>query len=241
MRSIADFDVDDVRECSDAIRGCAKDVRTMEAAAQRIVGYLYDELGDGQGNRACALVRLYKTHPYHQLEPDLQEFAWQALGEQPAPDVRCLTLLATAGEEPAWNDRRRSSGHQAIPLPAEQMVLRLPMVAQLITQLGLDVASVVNPEPAELRALSQRTYDVFHVVEAAGSPHLPAQDEFVRPYGIRSALGFGGMLYTGDFYAVVLFSKVPVAADTAQLLKILALAVRVPLLALVRNVFAAAA
>jgi hypothetical protein len=241
MRDIATFDVDDVRACSEAIRASGNGARTMEEAAQRIVRYLYDELGDGKGNRACALVRLYKTHPYARLEPALQEFASEALGEQPGPDVRCLTLLATAGDEPAWNDRRHSSGHRAIPLPAEQMVLRLPMVTQLITQLGLDVASVVRPEAAELRALSQRTYDVFHVPEAEGSPHLPAQDEFVRPYGIRSALGFGGMLYTGDFYAVVLFAKVPVPAAAAQLLKILALAVRVPLLALVRNVFAAAA
>ena len=69
-----------------------------------------------------------------------------------------------------------------------------------------------------------------------GSPHVPAQD-FVEAHGIRSALGFGGMLYTGDFYAVVLFSKTPIASDTAQLLKIFSLAVRVPMLAHLRRVF----
>jgi hypothetical protein len=111
------------------------------------------------------------------------------------------------------------------------------MELQLITQLGLDVTTVVRPDPELARALSQRTYDVFHVSDAVGSPYLPAQEEFVVRYGIRSALGFGGMLYNGDFYAVVLFSRVAISADAAQMLKILSLAVRVPLLAHMRGVF----
>jgi len=208
----------------------------MEDAAGRIARYLYDELGDGSEARACALVRVYKTHPYGKLPSDLREFAGDVLGDVPDDRVRCFTLLGTAGEEPAWNERRRSEGHQAIPLPSEQLVAQLPMVLQLITQLGLDVATIVEPDPAVTRELSQRTYGVFHVEEAQGSPHIPAQD-FVERYAVRSALGFGGMLYTGDFYAVVLFSKTAVSEDAAQMLKILALAVRVPLLAHLNRVF----
>jgi hypothetical protein len=116
------------------------------------------------------------------------------------------------------------------------VVEQLPMVHQLIVQLGLDVGAVLRPDPEQARRLSQRTYDVFHVGDAEESPYVPAKD-FVRANGIRSALGFGGMLYSGDFYAVVMFSRVEVSADTAQLLKILALPVRVPLLAHLRNVF----
>jgi hypothetical protein len=237
MRAIADFDVDDVRACSDALRGLGFEAGSMEEAATRVVRYLYDELGDGAGNRACALARLYKTHPYGKLPAPLQTFAEAALGEVPADDVRCFTLLGTAGDDPDWNDRRRSRAHQAIPLPSEQLVAGLPMVLQLITQLGLEVASVVRPDPTVTRELAQRTYDVFHVAEAPGSPFVPAQD-FVERHGIASALGFGGMLYTGDFYAVVLFSKEPVPAGAAQFVKILSLPVRVPLLASLQRVFA---
>jgi hypothetical protein len=158
------------------------------------------------------------------------------VGEPVADDVRCLTLLGTAGDDHAWNDRRNSRDHQAIALPSAQVVEQLPMVAQLITQLGLELTSVVRPDPTEARELSQRTYDVFHVADAPASPYVPAKD-FVAANGIRSALGFGGMLYTGDFYAVVLFSKVAVDAAAAQMLKILALPVRVPLLAHLRRVF----
>ena len=238
MRDIAAFDVDDVRACSDVLRGLGSEAQSMEEAATRIVRYLYDELGDSDGGRACVLVRLYKTHPYGGLPVDVRSFAGDVLGDVPPDDVRCLTLLGTVGDLPAWNDRRQSQGHQAIPLPSEQLVEQLPMVRQLITQLGLEVSTVIRPDPASTRELSQRTYDVFHVAEAKGSSYLPAQD-FVAAHGVASALGFGGMLYTGDFYAVVLFSRIPVSADAAQMLKILSLAIRVPLLARLDRVFSA--
>jgi hypothetical protein len=224
--ALATFDVDDVKRCGDVIRRLGDGAPAMDAAAQRVAEYLYGEL-DG-----AALVRLYKTHPFGRLPADVRAF----VGTPVDDEVRCLTLLGTAGDDEAWNDRRRSRGHQAIPLPSEDVVRQLPMVLQLITQLGIDVSHVVRPDPVVVRELSQRTYDVFHVADAESSPYVPAKD-FVREHGIRSALGFGGVLYTGDFYAVVLFSKVPVSADTAQMLKILSLPVRVPLLAHLRRVF----
>ena len=55
----------------------------------------------------------------------------------------------------------------------------------------------------------EKTWNVFHTEPAVGSPLIPAQDEFVVPHGVRSVLGFGDMLETGDLYVVILFSKVP--------------------------------
>ena len=74
MRRIADFDVDDVSECSDVLRGLGGGVPTMEGAASRIAKYLYDEFAGDDGARALALARVYKTHPYEALPPDLQDF-----------------------------------------------------------------------------------------------------------------------------------------------------------------------
>lgn len=236
MHDIGSFDLDDVRACSDALRRFGADVTSMEEAARRITTYLYDGLGDGSGGRACALVRLYKTHPFGDLPAEAQEFVAASLGSAPPAGVRCLTLLGTAGDLHAWGDRRLSSGHQAIALPSEQVVTGLPMVAQLIAELGLEISTVIRPDPGRASEFSQRTYGVFHVPDALGSPYVPAQD-FVVEHGIRSALGFGGMLYSGDFYAIVLFSKVFVPDVAAQNLKILALAVRVPLLAQLGRVF----
>ena len=159
------------------------------------------------------------------------------LEEDPDPETLCLTLLATRGLEPEWNDRRTSQGHKAIPLPSVELVHRLPMVAALINQIGLDLADVVRPDQARVAELARRTYDVFHVPEARGSAFVPAQD-FVERHAVTSALGFGGVLFSGDFYAVVMFSRVPISAEVADRLRILSLATRVSLMPFGTRVFA---
>lgn len=228
------FDADDLGPLGDTLRSIRG--LSMEEAARAIVGVLHEELRDGRdGSPACALVRLYKTHAFGGLGPDLQAFARGVAGHDLAPDVRCLTLLATAGSEPEWNATASSRGHRAIPLTSEGMVERAPMILGLVTQFGLAPAQVVAPEPGEVGELALRTYEAFHVQEAPGSPLIPAQEDFVVPYGIRSALGFGGVLYTGDFYAVILFSRVEIDPAAARTLRVLALAVRVPLLAFARG------
>jgi hypothetical protein len=231
VTTLSGFSGDDLTRFGDTIRAIPHDARTMEDAARRVADFFWGELsGD------LALVRVYKTHPYGLLPADLQEFAAHLSGGAPAPDVRCLTLLGTRGLEPAWNDRRDSEGHKAIPLPSAEFVERLPMVAGLVRQLGLEIEDVVRPQKGRVVALAQRTYDVFHVPDAAGSEYLPAQD-FVEAHGIRSALGFGGVLYTGDFFAVVIFSRVPIAKSTADTLRILSLATRVALMPFSSRVF----
>lgn len=237
MPRLETFDGDDLRQLGESLRQVARAAGSMEDAASRVVSLLYDELQDDAGKPAAGLIRLYKTHPFGRLPPDLQAFARAALDSEPDATVRCLTLLATRGALPAWNDPTRSVGHRAIPLPSSEFVERLPMVAALVQGFGLELADVVQPEPRRIVELSQRTYGVFHVPEARDSPYIPAQEDFVAPYAIRSAFGFGGVLFTGDFFAVVVFSRVPVSAEVADRLRVLALAVRVALLQFVTHVF----
>lgn len=220
------FSVDDVRPCSEELKALPQG-GTVAADAQSVCEYLHRSLVDGDGRPACALVRLYETQKFGALEAALQSFARGLLDEDPADDMRCLTLLGTAGDEPAWNDRAQSVGHRAIPLPTEEFVERLPMVARLITQMGLELGVIVDP-PQGSRAmeLAHRTNDVFHVEHAAGSPYLPAQD-FVAEHGVASAVGFGGLMLSGDFFAVVLFAKVPISDSVARTLKILAQPLRI--------------
>ena len=66
------------------------------------------------------------------------------------------------------------------------------MIASLIEDLGLDIEAIVSGSATPMRGPDARTYDVFHVEDARGSPHIPAQREFVVPYGIKSVVGFGG-------------------------------------------------
>ncbi len=221
------FGLTEMLRCSTELRRATKDAPTMEEAAQRVCRVLYDELVAPGAARACVLVRCYKTHPYGKLEPELQSFARGMLqGQKPVPSMRCLTLLGSVGDEPAWNSRRTSAGHQAIPLPSADIVEKAPMIAQLIRQFGLELSDVVQPTTDLMRSLAGKTYGVLHVAEAAGSPYVPAQKDFVLRFGIRSVVGFGGSLPVGDLFAVILFARVPVSSETADRFRNLALDVK---------------
>lgn len=231
---VADFTVGGMLRAGIAIRRIVKGADTVEDATQCIVQYLYDHFADPiSGERTCPLVRFYKTDPYGGLPRELQEFASKQLGDIPAtPSMRCLCLLATAGDEPEWNDRRQSRSHQAIALPSVEIVREAPMIAGLIEELGLDIASVIGGGEPAMRGSTSRTYDVFHVEDARGSPHVPAQRNFVERYGIASVVGFGGLLRSGELYAVVLFSRVTIPARSAARFRTIALDVRSALYAL---------
>ncbi|HVE78592.1 MAG TPA: hypothetical protein VNA89_07015 [Gemmatimonadaceae bacterium] len=222
------FALGDMLRCGTGLRQAAQGKATMEDAAGAIVRYFRDECRDpATGEQSCPLVRLYKTHPYETLDPPLKAFAARLLGDTPPrPGMKCLTLLATAGAETEWNSRRASRRHRAIPLPSAQVVEQAPMIAQLIKQLGLDIAHVVDPAPELVRELEGRTYNVFHVEDAAGSAYIPAQDDFVVPYGIRSVLGFGGLLRSGELFAVILFSRAHIDRESAGRFRNIALDVK---------------
>lgn len=221
------FDLGDMLKCSPRLRESASGAPTLESAAQRVCRFLYDELTDREGKRQCALVRCYKTHEFGSLEPDLQAFARAAMGvENPKPAMKCLTLMATTGETAAWNSRFLSRGHRAIPLPSPEIVEKAPMISQLIKEFGLNLSSLLRPSADVVRELAGKRHGVFHVENAVGSPYIPAQKEFVERYGIRSVLGFGGVLPNGDLFAVILFATVSVSTASADRFRTLALDVK---------------
>ena len=234
---IANFSVGDMLRAGLALRQVVQGAGSLEEAAALVVRYLYENCVDrATAQRTCALVRFYKTHRLGDLEPDVREFAAAQLGSvRPDPDIRCLALLGTVGDEPAWNDRHNSQSHMAIPLPTADIVRRAPMIARLIEQLGLDIESVVTGNAPTQHPGQGLTYDVFHVENALGSPHIPAQDEFVVPHEIRSVVGFGGLLRSGELFAVILFCRSHIPAASAARFRTIALDVRSALYALAED------
>jgi hypothetical protein len=224
---VTDFTVGAMLRAGIAIRRAVRGCESLEAAANRVVAYLYEHCIAADGTRSCALVRFYKTHPYGALEPAQQRFAAAQLGAiPPRKGMRCLTLVASLGDEPDWSSRHTSRSHLAIPLPSADSVRSAPMIVRLIEDLGIDVESLVASTPATVRGTDTRTYDVFHVEEARGSPHIPAQEEFVEPYDIRSVVGFGGLLRSGELFAVILFSRHHIPVRSATRFRTIALDVR---------------
>ncbi|MEX2186075.1 MAG: hypothetical protein WD875_04740 [Pirellulales bacterium] len=199
---LARVSLSDIVRISSRMRTIGDGCESMEDVADALVRYFYDRC------RSAA------------------DGAHQGTGAPLDERTRCLTLLATTGSRPQWNSRRESSGHKAIPLVSEQAVANIPMIAQLIRQFGLDIRSVVDPREELLCDLDGQTCNVFHVEHASGSRHIPAQADFVAPLGIRSALGFGGMLPTGNLFAVIAFATAHIPPSTAKAFRSVALAVK---------------
>jgi hypothetical protein len=149
-----------------------------------------------------------------------------------------MVLLATTGEEQQWRSRSTSSGHKAIPLPSEEAINQIPMFLPLIEQFGMKVDMLIKPDPKFLLDLEQRAYNVYYVPEALGNPYIPAQKGFIIPYRIRSILGFGGLLPSGDMFAVPMFFKVPVSREVADLFRPISLNVKIAILPFEKAVFA---
>lgn len=103
------------------------------------------------------------------------------------------------------------------------------MIAQLIRQLGIEISALLSDTGLVIDT-AQHTFNVFYIGNAVGSPFIPAQQEFVVPHGVRSVLGFGGLLPSGELFATILFSKTEIPRDVADLFKTLALNVKLALL-----------
>jgi hypothetical protein len=241
MHDLTKFTLKSMTECGAELRKLGAGASSMEEVSNRIVRYLYESFVDAETQQpAFALVRFFKTHPYGELEAELQQVVAQTIAamsaQSPDQNLKCLTLLATAGDQPHWESRQTSQGHQAIPLASEQIVAQSPMISQLIKQFGLEISSVLSPDPDLLVDLEQKTFNVFHVPMAIASPYVPAQQEFVIPHGIQSVLGFGGMLPSGNIIVVILFSKIYIPRDTADMFKTLALNTKMAVLPFDRGV-----
>ncbi|MCK9580981.1 MAG: hypothetical protein M0Q92_11130, partial [Methanoregula sp.] len=80
MPNIDDFTLKDMVDFSAAFRKMGTDAASMDVVADRIVHYLYENLVDKKtGAKGCALVRFFKTYPYGNLDPELQESARSVL------------------------------------------------------------------------------------------------------------------------------------------------------------------
>ncbi|MBC7999700.1 MAG: histidine kinase, partial [Leptolyngbya sp.] len=114
------------------------------------------------------------------------------------------------------------------------------MIALLLKQFGIEsnsVSDVVLNFPGQDTPTSvgideivmdqdQATFNVFFVPNAVDSPYIYQQEDFVKPYGVKSVLGFGGILSAGQIFAVLLFSKATIKKEIAQRFKPLALSTK---------------
>ena len=160
-----------------------------------------------------ALARVFAVIPFRTLPASERAaaaaFAIAAGRSAPLdPGVPVLTLLGTAGVEPAWNDRLTSAGHRAIPLIDKTLVEGAPMIAELLAALHIDLSMLGGDAAVNLRAFVGGTNHRFFVAEAsdavdARGRHIIGARDFVTKHAIRSVFGMGGA-YVGGMLAVAI-------------------------------------
>jgi hypothetical protein len=147
---------------------------------------------------SIVLARVFVVMPLDRLPRDERAFVAHAAGGDPAllPQTPVLSLLGTAGHDPAWCDRRLSQGHRGIPL-LSGVVRNAPMLVKLLADLGYDVASPGDGGSIVSRRMLGGANRAFFVADAqtaldtAGRPVISARD-FVAGRGIRTVFGMGG-------------------------------------------------
>ncbi|MBT3355217.1 MAG: hypothetical protein HN402_09865 [Candidatus Scalindua sp.] len=237
MFDLTKFSLQDMSEVGDALQQLELKAKNIDELSDMIVRYFFDNLVDTQtGEKSSVLIRFFMTYPYSSLGTELRQSVDKMLdGQSVHQDMKCLELSATAGVQPEWNSTIQSKGHRVLPLQNENMLKNNIMVHQFIDQMGIGISNVLNPDPTLSSELEGRVFNVYHVPDAIGSPYIPAQEEFVVPFGVKSAMGFGGMLPTGNLFALLIFSKTKIPRDTANLFKNIALNIRMALLPFVNE------
>lgn len=186
---------------------------SVESAAKTLVKGMCSEFRTGEKSD-IVLSRVFHSFDYELLPSDIQTSGTKLLGSQPDPSSKFLVLIGSYGDEADWQDRKKSNGHQAIPLN-RTTVTTIPMVARLFQQVGFDLGILLGEKKIGIDIGGVRgSYGVFHVPKAQGSPFVPAQD-FVVKNGIQSVVGTGVMLPDGDVGIYLAFSRVPISETAA--------------------------
>ncbi len=207
----------------------------MEEAALGVVRALSDATRDAHGDATCPLIRCFASTRRRRLPNRLVDALDRTHPvDHPDPDDRVLVLLATDGTKPEWCDRRRSQHHQVLPLSGVDLSA-LPMVTQMFLHFGLPLAAL--RDDASFTEPSDGSFGVFHVEDAATSAAIPDQ-AFVRDQQIRSVMGVGGRLPTGEVFATLMFSQSQIDRHQAELLQPVAIGAKLALLPVVERVFA---
>ncbi|MDJ0518649.1 MAG: hypothetical protein QNJ74_21120 [Trichodesmium sp. MO_231.B1] len=232
MYDLTEFNFRDLSECGLMLRQLGKNAQSMEAVSNVIIKYLYENLVNLQTQeKSCVLIRLFKTHSYGKLTPELQKYVQNILKKTEINhNLKCLTLLATTGEKPEWNYRDKSLGHQVIPLINEEAIAKAPMISQLIKQLGLEPGIFIQPDPSLFVDVEKQICQIFYVSDALDSPYIPAKKSFVIPFNVKSVLGCGGLLPSGDTFILLIFLKVELPTVTLDLLRHLTLNIKMAIL-----------
>lgn len=193
----------------------------LEAAASAFLDAIYSRF-----DKAMILARTFVTIPYGSLPKRNAAFV-KSLGadKRVAANLNdstpVLSLIGSRGQEPTWNDIRKSEGHVGIPLVSAQFVDAIPMVARLLADLdlGVDLGVRKGATESETGPSFIRTFyveDATTTTDEDGRKIIAMQD-FVQRYHVRTVFGGGGPYRAGSphIVACIFFTRESIEKDTA--------------------------
>ena len=205
------------------VEASLKQAKTLEQAAGHFVETLYTTFAE-----SLVLVRMFVSIPFLELPAfNRQRVSARAddlgLASKLSDNTPVLSLLATRGIAPAWNDRKQSQGHVGIPCLSREHVETIPMISRMISELGYgfnwlkETGGEFDPEATS--GLGK----IFHVPHAQRSTDeknrliIPAQD-FVQTYGVKTVFGIGGryMIRGNRMVVTIFFTKEEFGREIAQ-------------------------
>ncbi len=208
----------DINNLSTTIKSSLGTEYSVEAAAAKFVSEVYNKFED-----SIILLRLFVAIQYKELPGFIQTFADNLASTaniKLSPNNYVLTLFGTIGKEDNWRERKKSQGHQGIPLPTSDFVKAIPMMSALLEQLGFNLGWI-RGEPDIVAQHIGKLMGSFYVIDAPttkdskGRLIIAAQD-FVRAYGVKTVFGFGGGYATGGkMLTVICFLNETIDKKTA--------------------------
>lgn len=192
---------------------------TLEGAAQRCAEMIYTEFRE-----SVVLARFYATIPFGKLPEESRRFAASLASSRGARErlddtTMVLTLFGSRGDEPAWNDRRASRGHLAIPLLSAAFIDEIPMVSRLLKDLGVPIDWAIKGVATDtFGRLGGFFYveDATSAVDHKGRKIISAQD-FVRTHEVKTVFGTAGTYVLSKWLVtIIVFCRERVDRDRAK-------------------------
>jgi hypothetical protein len=221
MSTFNDYSPREIRDFRARLQGALQGCGHLQEAAQNCARLLYEEFQE-----SLVLARLFVTLPFDVLPArdkafvaalaDAKEIA-PLLGEK----TQVLSLLGTHGAQAAWRDRYQSEGHLGIPLVTAGFVESIPMVARLMSDMGIGADWFDKFEPDILVKNLGRAAGVFYVRDArtwldGRNRKIVTAQDFVAAQDIRTVFGLGGSYLNGSFITMILFTRETIEQSQAE-------------------------
>ena len=138
MYSLARFSLLEMTECSAVLRQLGEQSRSLRDVAARAVDYR--TLLSAIRIRARVIAFWFDASRRYPMVGSTRRFSgWPEKSwgvSLRLLDLKCFTLMATAGEEPDWNHVELSHRYRVIPMVNADFVKQFPMFSQLLHQFG---------------------------------------------------------------------------------------------------------